>query len=88
MDLSLQGKASLPCVFSRFSRRLGRALPLRPAVDCDEACASCPWNRAEKLRRRQEGVWRRGADGLLRLHFISNKDASSDQDSRKEEENI
>lgn len=70
MALSVPANAALPCLFSRYSRRLGRALPLRPAVDCEGRCAGCPWNRAEKLRRRAEGRWRRGADGLLRLHFV------------------
>ena len=69
MALSIEASAALPCVFSRFSRRLGRMIPLRPAVDCGGNCPSCPWNRAEKERRRREGQWRRGADGLLRLHF-------------------
>ncbi len=69
MPLSIQEKAALPCVFSRFSRRLGRELPLRPAVDCEGVCVCCPWNREEKERRKREGRWRRGADGLLRLHF-------------------
>ncbi|MBR0200806.1 MAG: hypothetical protein IJQ42_11650 [Oscillospiraceae bacterium] len=69
MPMSIQASAALPCVFSRFSRRLGRAIPLRPAVDCDGVCAGCPWSRAEKQRRRREGRWRRGEDGLLRLHF-------------------
>lgn len=77
MDLRTQGKASLPCLFSRFSRRLGRALPLRPAVDCDGVCAACPWNRAEKQRRMRDGSWRRGADGLLRLHFVPVNSPSS-----------
>lgn len=69
MPMSIQASAALPCVFSRFSRRLGRAIPLRPAVDCDGVCTGCPWSRAEKQRRRQSGQWRRGEDGLLRLHF-------------------
>lgn len=69
MPMSIQVNAALPCVFSRFSRRLGRAIPLRPAVDCDGVCVGCPWTREEKERRRQEGRWRRGEDGLLRLHF-------------------
>ena len=69
MPLSIRANAALPCVFSRFSRRLGRVIPLRPAVDCGRDCASCPWNPEEKERRRREGRWRRGADGLLRLHF-------------------
>ncbi len=70
MALSVSANDALPCLFSRYSRRLGRALPLRPAVDCDGRCAGCPWNREEKRRRRAEGSWRRGADGLLRLHFV------------------
>ncbi len=69
MALSIQVNAALPCVFSRFSRRLCREIPLRPAVDCDGVCTGCPWSKTEKERRRQEGQWRRGSDGLLRLHF-------------------
>ena len=69
MALSIRANAALPCVFSRFSRRLGREIPLRPAVDCGGVCAGCPWSREEKERRRREGRWLRGADGLLRLHF-------------------
>lgn len=78
MAMTLPGRAALPCLFSRFSRRLGRLLPLRPAVDCSEHCSSCPWNPEEKLRRRREGVWLRGEDGLLRLHFPSPDTEESD----------
>lgn len=81
MALSIRAAAALPCVFSRYSCRLGRALPLRPAVDCDGQCAACPWNREEKLRRRTEGSWRRGVDGLLRLHFVSRR---SDPENKEE----
>ena len=58
-----------PCCRFRFSRRLGRMLPLRPAVDCTGRCRACPWNPAEQARRLSRGVWRRGGDGLLRLCF-------------------
>ena len=81
MPMSIQASAALPCVFSRFSRRLGRALPLRPAVDCDGVCDGCPWTREEKERRRQEGRWRRGEGGLLRLHF---KPLRRDVESKEE----
>ena len=70
MPLSIQANAAFPCVFSRFSRRLGREIPLRPAVDCDGVCTCCPWSPEEKARRRREGRWLRGSDGLLRLHFM------------------
>lgn len=63
------GSAGLPCSYSRFSLRLGRWLPLRPLLRCRRDCARCAWNRAEQERRLRSGVWRRGADGLLRLHF-------------------
>lgn len=69
MALSIRANAALPCAFSRYSLRLGREIPLRPAVDCDGVCTGCPWSREEKERRRREGRWLRGADGLLRLHF-------------------
>ena len=81
MALSIQANAALPCVFSRFSRRLGRAIPLRPAVECDGVCAGCPWSREEKERRRRDGHWQRGKDGLLRLHFEPIKE---DSESEKE----
>ncbi len=61
--------AGYPCVYLRFSGRLGRLLPLRPAVDCGGDCGGCPWNPAEQKRRLALGVWRRGGDGLLRLCF-------------------
>ena len=85
MDLTAQGNASLPCVFPRFSRRLGRLIPLHPAVDCEGQCASCPWNEAEKNRRREKGNWRRGSDGLLRLHFSPREEAISCENTREED---
>ena len=69
MALSIRANAALPCAFSRYSLRLGREIPLRPAVDCDGVCTGCPWSPGEKERRKQEGQWRRGPDGLLRLYF-------------------
>ena len=62
-------KKSVPCTYSKYSQRLGRTVPLRPAVNCGEECTGCPWNRVEKLRRRVTGTWKRGANGLLSLHF-------------------
>lgn len=82
MALSIQANAASPCVFSRFSRRLGRMIPLRPAVDCDGVCTGCPWSREEKERRRREGRWRRGSDGLLRLHFKPAKMNTSREEDR------
>ena len=75
---------SRPCVFFRFSKRLGRLLPLRPAVHCRGDCPSCPWNGAEQERRLRQGVWRRGGDGLLRLHF--SPAGSKDPGSAREKE--
>lgn len=61
--------AGQPCARPHFSRRLGRRLPLRPAVDCLRDCAACPWNPAEKARRLAQGDWRRDKEGLLGLCF-------------------
>ena len=69
MEKRAEQVRSAPCVYSRYSESLRRTVPLRPAVDCEQACTGCPWNRVEKLRRRTTGVWKRGADGLLSLHF-------------------
>ncbi len=82
MPLSIQANAALPCVYSRFSRRLGRELPLRPAVDCEAGCAGCPWSPEEKERRRREGRWLRGEDGLLRLHFKPINISSQNEEDR------
>ena len=78
--------ASLPCAFPRRSERLGRVLILRPAVDCPARCGDCPWNPTEQRRRLAEGSWRRGADGLLRLHFRPGKKNDSGEDAREQEE--
>lgn len=69
MEKRAEQVRSVPCVYSRYSESLRRTVPLRPAVDCEQACTGCPWNRVEKLRRRVTGTWKRGADGLLSLHF-------------------
>ena len=69
MEKKTEQVRSFPCVYSKYSESLRRTVPLRPAVDCEQACTGCPWNRVEKLRRRMTGVWKRDADGLLSLHF-------------------
>ena len=86
MELKGVSLPSRPCVFLRFSRRLGRLLPLRPAVRCERDCLSCPWNGAEQQRRLREGVWRRGRDGLLRLHFVPAGKQDSGDSAREQEE--
>lgn len=78
--------AALPCAFARYSLRLRRSLLLRPAVDCCGSCAGCPWNRAEQRRRLARGRWRRGADGLLRLHFPPAGETESGAGAREKEE--
>ena len=79
--------AGRPCAKPRFSRRLGRRLPLRPAVDCAGDCAACPWNPAEQARRLALGLWRRDEAGLLGLRFPpAEKDRSGDR-AREGEEN-
>lgn len=61
--------AGQPCARLRLSRRLGRRLPRRPAVDCAGDCGACPWNPAEQARRLALGLWRRDKYGLLGLRF-------------------
>lgn len=67
--MQLRAAADQPCVRFRFSRRLGRLLPRRPAVDCGRACTACPWNPEEQARRLAVGLWRRDEKRLLGLHF-------------------
>lgn len=79
--------AEQPCARLRLSRRLGRRLPRRPAVDCAGVCAACPWNPAEQARRLAQGVWRRDKTGLLSLRFPpADKSITGDQ-AREGEEN-
>ncbi len=85
MRLNSIRSPALPCVFLRFSRRLGRLLPLRPAVSCARECSSCAWDRREQRRRLTEGRWLRGADGLLRLHFPAAGEDSGHIAREKEE---
>ena len=79
--------AGQPCAKPRFSRRLGRLLPQRPAVDCAGDCAACPWNPAEQARRLALGLWRRDEKGLLGLRFPPAEKERSGDRAREGEEN-